>query len=365
MLEPSPMTLGGTSSLLARHAHRRSALEAGLESRLDVVDALDAGVLAVRADGVVARANPFATRVLRQGDLVGRPIAEILAPLERLLEPQAGPDARRELVVALPDGAMAVLGFSVSALHDLRRGDHWVFLFQEVSSFRELRVQRDRLIQMAALGDAMPTLLHELRNPLAAVTATLEVLVEDAPDAMREDLYAVLSEVRRMNLGLQGIGGLARTAHAGSNTAIDHAIREACRLLAPNAQRRGVELHAIGQDLPLLALDRGAIAGIVFNLVKNAVEACKDGGNVWIDARLDEGDTFVMSVRDDGVGMSVEVLARCTELFFTTKDMGSGIGLALCRQVAEASGGLLTIESLTQRGTTVTVRVPLQPPRAR
>lgn len=346
----------------------RSLPRRRMESRcgpLEVVDALAAGVLAVRADGTISLANPYAEKVLRRHDLVGRAISDVVAPLDVLLQERAGPDARRELVVTLDDATKLILGFSLTKLDDPRWGEHWVLLFQEVSAQRELRLERDRLVQMAALGDAMPTLLHELRNPLAAVTAMLELLVEDAPDTLRDDLYAVLSEVRRMNLGLQGIGGLARTAHAGTNTAIDLAIREACRLLAPRARELGVELHAIGQDLPLLPLDRGAIAGLVFNLVKNAVDACKDGGNVWIDAALESGAAFVMTVRDDGVGMTSDVLARCTELFFTTKDLGSGIGLALCRQVAEASGGTFTVASDPRQGTTIVVRIPLAPPRGR
>lgn len=289
--------------------------------------------------------------------LVGQPIARVVAPLD-VLEGSVGADGRRgELTIHGPSGAPVAIGFTLSTL-EWPDGTHHVLLFQDISTLLELRRQRDRLLQMAVLGEVMPTLLHELRNPLAAVTAMLEVLVEDADQNLQGDLHAILCEVRRMALGLQGIGGLVRTMHSSTFTAVDLAVREACRLLDSAASRRGVVLEALGPDLPLLPIDRGATCGVVFNLVKNAIDACPAGGHVRVHTRVEDG-SLALSVADDGCGMTSDVLARCRELFFTTKDTGSGVGLALCAQVAEASGGSITIDSAAGQGTTVTLRVPL------
>lgn len=346
-----------------------------------ILDVIGAGVLAVRADGVVTRANPTASRILRRAlsDLEGHAIDDIIAPIDELLA-RAGESvaqsgirkrgtraeserSRTEIWVQHADGTMIALGFSVSTVQDLEKGVHHVLLFQEIAPLLELRKERDRLLQIAVIGEVMPTLLHEIRNPLAAVTAMLEVLVEDASPELQTDLHAILSEVRRITLGLQGIGGLVRTLHSHTYCAVDRAVRESCRLLEQAATRRAVVLTSEGPDLPLLPMDRGAICGVVFNLVKNAVDACPNGGHVNVNARL-EGDDLVLSVRDDGIGMSPELVDRCRELFFTTKDTGSGIGLALCTHITEASGGTLRIESAVGEGTRVVVRVPTRAPAA-
>lgn len=325
----------------------------------DSLAALTAGVLVVDEGGTVSYANPGAGKILRRApeEIIGARVEDVLAPFDRLHAADPA-DARRESTVHLPDGTTTVVGFSASAAAN--DGSRTV-LFQEIAGVLELRRERDRLLQMAALGDALPSILHELRNPLAAMTSMLEVLIEDADERIRPDLHAVLWEVRRMSLTLQGVGGLARPVHADQHASVDLAITEACRILEPSAARCGVELRADVPPLPLLPLDWGVVSGVVFNLVKNAIEACSEGDTITVSAGLEEGECFALRVRDTGVGMNDEVRRRCRELFFTSKEKGSGIGLALCQQIADTSGGRLDIESTPGVGTTITMRVPLQP----
>jgi signal transduction histidine kinase len=161
-----------------------------------------------------------------------------------------------------------------------------------------------------------------------------------------------------VTLGLQGIGGIGRSPIGESFEAIDEAIGEAVRVLQPTAAIKGITLADKTATLPLLPLDRPVIKGIVFNLLRNAIDACGPGCHVAVEAHL-VADTFELRVRDDGKGMTREVLARCSDIFFTTKESGSGIGLAICRQATERAGGDFSIESEPGRGTTVTVRVPI------
>lgn len=328
----------------------------------EVLATLAAGVLVVCADARVSYANEAASRILRRDadSLQGAAIESVLMPFANLPAGDAV-EGRREWLVSRGDGTSTVVGFSVSGPSP--RGCFTV-LFQEISSMLELRRERDRLLQMAALGDALPSILHELRNPLAAVTNLLELLVEEADDRTRKDLHTVLWEVRRMGLTLQGVGGFVRPMHGDQHVAVDLAVFEACRILEPAAERRGIVLEPDVEALPLLPLDWGVVSGIVFNLVKNAIEACGDGDSIAVSARLGPDDVFVLRVSDTGPGMKPEVLARCRELFFTSKEKGSGIGLALCQRLAESSGGRLDIESVEGRGATVTLSVPLNPPES-
>lgn len=325
-----------------------------------ILEVLRAGVITVGASGLVTTCNAHGAELLRRpvSLIVGQPVAAILAPLADLRARTGGGD-RGELTLQIGAGAGApsesVLGYTLSDLPD----GGCVFLFQEISNLLTLRRERDRLLQLAAVGEVLPSVLHELRNPLAAITNMLEVLVEEAPEGpLQLDLHGVLAEVRRISLGLQGIGGLGRSVLGGTSESIDEAISEAVRVLQPTAARKGVELIDGITTLPLLKLDRAVIKGIVFNLVRNAIDACNTGDRISAEASL-VGSWFELRVIDTGRGMSKEVIDRCSEIFFTTKESGSGIGLAICRQAAERAGGTLQIRSELGRGTTVIVRVPL------
>ncbi|MFO0616357.1 MAG: ATP-binding protein [Polyangiaceae bacterium] len=332
------------------------------EDAVAILDALSAAVLAARSDGVITWANPWAARVLRRSraSIIGRNLADVLPLSFAVGEDTPSEHRRGELTYQADDGSRCQLGFSL-ARRAVTAPDEVaiIALFQEISSLIELRRQRDRLLQMAALGDALPAVLHEVRNPLAAITTALEVLTEDE-GPLQADLHAVLNEARRATLTLDGLGGLARETHSRKWEAIDHAVAEATRVLEPTAARRGISLRTTGPALPLLPLDRAAISGVVFNLVRNAIDACGEGDVVAVEARLPSPNEFLLEVRDTGHGMSVPIVKRCTELFFTTKDTGSGIGLALCKRFAESSGGSLEVESELGRGTTVSVRVALR-----
>ncbi|MBX3252004.1 MAG: HAMP domain-containing histidine kinase [Myxococcales bacterium] len=224
-----------------------------------------------------------------------------------------------------------------------------------------LRAERDRLMQLAAVGEVLPSLLHELRNPLASVTTALEVLIEEMEGSeLRTTLHALLGELRRAQLTLQGIGtaGDCSLSTRGTHHAIDYALADACRVMAVTAEDTGIELRADIPTLPLLPIDAAALRGVLFNLLHNAIAATSKGGHIDVLVRLD-GSMLEVAVRDDGAGMSPETLARCTETFFTTKPRGSGIGLALAKRTVESVGGWLEIASELGRGTEVTLHVPV------
>lgn len=325
---------------------------------------MPAGVVVVDAAGIVRYANRFASTFHGPaGDgLEGMPVSALLAPMEQLREGVRNRERRGELSLTEASGRRRTLGYSLSGWKSADGEDLTAVLYQQIDGVQEIRTQRDRLLQLAVVGEVLPSLLHELRNPLAAVTTTLEVLVEEAPDGLQQDLHAVLWELRRLGLGLQGIGGLNQVVHGITPEAIDSAVEEACKVLASSARAVGVSLRIAVEAMPLLPLDRAAVKGVVFNLVRNAIDACRPGDQVVVSAGVKE-DAFELSVLDTGRGMSPDELERCTELFYTSKPNGSGIGLAICRQLAERGQGSLTITSEPGVGTTVLVRIPLVPPR--
>ncbi len=306
----------------------------------------------VSADGVVRWANTRATAVLT-ATLVGRPCSEVLAPFDVLREAADG--RRGEFKLKSARGEIE-LGFQVSRLDE-----GFLVVFQDITDFQRLRGERDRLMQLAAVGEVLPALLHELKNPLAAVRTAVEVMVEEQGDGeLRDQLHAVLNEIRRIGLVLDGVGRVKRELHSSRWFAIDQCVREVFGVLTPQARGLGITMEAHVDTLPLLPFDAGAMRAIAFNLLTNAIHACRPGDTIRLRL-VRSGASLLLELNDTGVGMSPEVRARCTELFFTTKPRGSGIGLALVRDLISSARGELTIASQPGSGTTIAIRLPLPP----
>ena len=313
-------------------------------------------------------ASPGTAGVLLQveGELEGRSVEEVALPLGELRRladaSRAGlHEPLHERTVRLPSGRVLNLRVRV---HEREVEPRFVVVFQEVSEWKALRAQRDKLLQLATVGACMPSVLHEVKNPLTAAITALEVLVEEAQERdageEAEDLHGVLSELRRIPLILEGVGSVGRELRACAPMAVDHALHQACGVLRSKAAGLGVELRTDVAYMPLIPLDTATVRAVVFNLVNNALHASRSGGHVLVRGALEEeGRAFVLEVTDTGHGMSPEVRRACTELFFTTKTHGSGIGLALCREACEGAGGTFEIDSTPGEGTRVRLRVPL------
>lgn len=333
-----------------------------------LLDSLPTAVLVVARGGCIALANDRAAELLERdrASLEGAPIDSVLVPLSCLASAHRG--ERASARITLSSGREVDIGFKVTALgaeepqgeDDPLRGA-LVCSFQDITPVLRLREERDRLLKLATVGEVLPSILHELRNPLSAVATTLELLIEEHESGpVREDLHGVLRELRRALLGLDGIGVLGRDVRSRSLGAVDHAVRESTAVLTARAARGGVTLDTDMGSMPLLHVDTAVVRAVVFNLVMNAIHACREGDRIRVSGRI-EGDDLVIAVADTGPGMTPEVRAQCTEMFFTTKRSGSGLGLPLCAQLAESAGGALEVESESGRGTRVTWRVPVPP----
>jgi signal transduction histidine kinase len=335
----------------------------------EILNALGTAVVVVNAEGRIELANHRALAVLRTSPtaLLGNEVGRVLAPFEviRRAAESDGDEARQSLT--LPDSAQVVIGFRVQKLSS-DGSDSFVISFQDITQWERLREERDRLMRLAAVSEVLPSVLHELKNPLAAIGTAIELLVEDCVEPeFRERLHSVLPELRRMSLTLEGIGSVGRELRCVRAGAVDHALRESFVVLERQARERGIAFTCKVQDMPLLPFDVAMIRAIAFNLLTNAIHACSPGKSIELSATFTRGEAseLAITVADTGTGMTTEVAGRCRELFFTTKSRGTGIGLALCDRAATEAGGRLEVESVLGRGTKVTLKVPVRPPTHR
>lgn len=198
---------------------------------------------------------------------------------------------------------------------------------------------------------------HELKNPIAAVKALAQLglrspaetrshprlrLIEREVGRMQEILQRYLSAARRPGVRLERIelGPLVSDV-----------------LLALSATACEAEVRLSSQGSATIEADRRRLEGALLNLVSNAIEATPPGGAVVVELRQ-AGDGAEIAVRDTGRGMPTETLSRLGTPFFTTRDEGTGLGVALARAVFADHGGWLRYESEQGRGTTVRARLP-------
>lgn len=249
-------------------------------------------------------------------------------------------------------GTLAVHGRFVGALRQ-----------SAVHGVRVALRARDELVEQASsrareLELVGSRLSHELKNPLAAIEALVQLTQRAATDpVMRKQLAIVHGEVARMAAVLQAHLGVTLPFDRVEPAEVELAdlADGVLGLLDARARTAGVALERRGTARA--AVDPQLIRGALVNLVANAIEACPRGARVEIGLD-DEGGTIVLAVTDTGVGMAADVVARVGRPFFTTRQEGTGLGVALARAAVEQHGGTLVFRSVPGQGTTAIARLP-------
>ena len=244
-----------------------------------------------------------------------------------------------------------------------------IFSSQAAVALKNTReLERLRSGALAALGRMSAQVAHELRNPLSGVKLFAEYLahrLDKAGDTEGAEVAGKINrEVDHMTDLVREITQFGRPASLRRIPTNLNGLLESCLALA-QARAAGKEIRVVfGLDpaLPLAALDPREIRKVFLNLIVNALEAMEAGGTLTLRTRRTEPGLVEAVVEDTGCGMSEETRARAFDLFFTTKDNGTGLGMAIARSVVEQHGGRMDIRSDLGRGTQARVQLPLGAP---
>jgi signal transduction histidine kinase len=242
-------------------------------------------------------------------------------------------------------------------------------------TLRDLYVQKNTISRLLdSRRELVASVSHELRTPVATVRATLESILsrqaETSPDALRHDLEVIDAEIVRLQGLIDDLFTLARADAAGLALAcqpldVAPVIQRMVDALAPLAWSSGrVELVTeLPADLPLASADEARLAQILSNLLRNAIRHTPPGGIVAVIAAAEE-NTVRIDVRDTGEGIAGEDLPHIWERFYRgisserAEKGGAGLGLALVKELTEAMGGTVEVESVVGQGSCFTVRLP-------
>ena len=310
-----------------------------------IFNSLDEGIVALDGKGRISYANA-----------VGKELVPLL-----------GLDEAGQEEAALPTD-----GISVKEI-EITYPEHRIIEVKRIGNIVKLRDVTAKRAQDAdavesgradAVGEMAASMAHEIGNPLNALSLNLQLLRRKYPE--EADLIIAQRELERLNGIIREFLGAFRPAkaHLAPGSAADP-LKDALAALKNVFEDRRIRVALdLPSTLPAVALDRGQMEQVFFNLMKNALEAMKDGGELAIEIVPD--DTFVsIAFRDSGAGMSDEALARLFEPYRTTKKSGTGLGLMISRRIVAAHGGEIAVASEEGRGTTFTVRLPRLEKRVR
>ena len=242
---------------------------------------------------------------------------------------------------------------------------------------RELKRAHEHALhteKMASIGKMAAVLAHEINNPLSGILTYAKLLRkwvdhDDGGESRRREicdsLDLIAAESRRCGDLVKNLLTFSRTTPMNLQaTNLNHVIDRALRLIQHQLDLAGTHVEPqLDPNLPQVLCDGAQIEQVLLALMVNAMDAMPQGGNLWVTTRADTGKSTVqVVVRDDGTGISPEILSRLFEPFLTTKETGRGVGLglAISRSILERHNGSIDVQSELGRGTTFTVTLPFE-----
>ncbi len=314
----------------------------------DIINAMPTGVILLDSQGRIAEANGEANRLL------GEPLESErwLDVISRAFSPRV--DDGHE--VSLKDGRKVKLAISALELGQ-------VIVITDMTETRLLQSRISDLQRLSTIGKMVASLAHQVRTPLSSALLYAENLgVDTLPSQVRHDFQKKL--LARLHDLEKQVSDMLLFANGGNNKVVDRFILG--DLLDEFEPMVEALLHSHDVNFSINSPDESihllgnvsALASALSNLVINAIQAAGHGCKIVIDTRQIESELFI-SVIDDGPGIADDLFTKITEPFFTTRQQGTGLGLAVVQMVCNAHGGKLGVQSELGQGACFTLCLPL------
>ena len=308
-----------------------------------ILEKVESGVMVVDVDGSITDSNPAARRLL--GVVEGNRLEHLLAV-----------DGRSWEQVFPRGDALVNLMCSRIPLED--GGD--VVLIEDVTRVRKMERDIAHQERLGAVGRLAAGLAHEIRNPLASLSGSVQLLRDEGSSPLHD---IVLREVKRLNELVEEFLDSARPVRLDiSPHDAGKIIGEVASTFRNDARYKGrLVLRTSASRLPPVHIDGSRFRQVLWNLILNAAQATPDYGTIAISATVD-GDDLLVVVEDDGVGIDAIGLSRIFDPFYTTRSGGTGLGLANVERVVVGHGGTVRVSSVPGEGTRFALRFPLVGP---
>jgi two-component system sensor histidine kinase HydH len=324
------------------------------------------GVITVNAGGTVTIFNASAEEMtgLRREAVEGRHPASLPGAGATLAGLFEGPDASKEIIFQLPDGRRRTIASSLSTSRS-SEGDieGRTVVLRDLTEARMLEQEVQRKDKITALGELAAGVAHEIRNPLNAIAMIAQRFRKEFTPRSGVREYRTLADVlqdeaRRVNTIIRQFLSFARPPKLDrQQVPLKEFLRNVAALFEGQATSQGVAFFLEAEDQLAVSIDRDHMTQALLNLLRNALDATPTGGKITLTGTVD-GPEASITVADDGKGISASDAGKIFNLYFTTKEDGTGLGLPITQQIVAEHGGRLSVDSEEGRGTIVTIRLP-------
>jgi two-component system nitrogen regulation sensor histidine kinase GlnL len=364
-----------------------------IDMTADILTGLVDGVVVMDASGQVQIWNRAAEELtgIAAADAIGKQMASVLAEnpavvgqIEKTFTTgRSYSDYDAELV--RKHQPPRPVGLVTSILEDSAGNPAGVILtIRDQASVREMKERMRRSDRLATLGMIAAGIAHEVKNPLVGISGAAQLMKAELRTPERpgkkagtgknliEYLDVILKEADRLNRVLEGILDFTRLKPLEIRPCNIHSILDRTLLLnEENARKQSIILTRLyDPSLPDVLGNQDQLIQVFLNIIRNAVEAMPDGGKLTVVTRMSDQFTsvqadgkkhrlIVVKISDTGAGIKQEHLNDIFTPFFTTKDRGVGLGLALSYQIVQEHLGTMRVESQEQEGTTFSIYLPL------
>lgn len=332
-------------------------------------DAVEMPLVIVGRDQSLVRMNRAARMLAGRsyGEIIGSAIEDLpqeepwvsIADLTGRVQSTRAPAARQ-----VRDASGRTLDLLAMLFDAENAGDARVIVIAwDVSALVDLQSRLEQQRQMATMGALVAGVAHEVRNPLFAISATIDALEQTATGSDLQEYFEVLrEEIDRMTKLMQDLLAYGRpAAPVFTEVPVKEIVEVAARACSAMAVKQRVEIIVTSVDGVSVVADRDRLVRAVENLVMNAVQHSPQGGSVTVDATRRDGKrsgTVRIRVRDQGKGFAREDLPRVFEPFFSRRKGGTGLGLALVHQIVTEHGGEIAAANAEGGGAEVVISIP-------
>jgi two-component system sensor histidine kinase PilS (NtrC family) len=342
----------------------------------NVVESIPSGLITLTQYGTASFINPAGCSILQLTPqaVLGRHVTELpffeQGEWGRVREElKEGAVIRREKNDFPVGEGMRDIGFALTPLRTLTGGSYgYTLIFQDLTEMKKLESELRLKDRMAAVGELSAGIAHEIRNPLAAIAGSVQVLKSSKSLTSQEQrlMSIVLKESERLNKSIAEFLRFVRPQERlPTQFDIAGSLAETLDLLA-NSSELGPE-HRIEKEIVpqsfLVTGDADQIRQVFWNLARNAMQAMPRGGTLSVRTGVEDGEYNII-FNDSGHGMSEADLGRLFTPFRTNFPSGTGLGMAISYRIVQDHGGRIDVQSKEGVGTTITVSIPVHPERS-
>jgi len=333
-----------------------------------IVSSIDSGLVTVNSAGRVRVFNPFAEELtgISQTDAYDRELGEVLPGLAPYRDAIFGV-TRGEFEHQRKDGQQMLLSFKTVPLTGCEGETVGALLdLHDLTKLKRMAVELQRADSLAAVGELSARMAHEIRNPLATISGSVQLVSQrEWTDERDQRLFSIIiRETDRLDGLLRDFLNYAKpTAPNKVQLNLRRIVTDLCALLGVDERLKQVRIENRVPEGLVVVFDKDQCTQVFWNLLVNGAEAIGGDGRIVIEAEDFSvgigGERQVrISVRDDGCGMNEVEVKQVFEPFFTTKKGGTGLGLATVYRIVQSHAGRIMVHSVRGEGTTVTLYLP-------